>query len=396
MIYKEVFDLRGTELQQQIVIEALDAIKFPFEKVNFPRGRAIIGWANLNGQAHSTDNPLAVVADKSGDLDVQFVPVETVDGTLGGEVTEEARGHTSDHPASDANTEPLMGEVGGRKYTLGVFYPSSGNIYIDNALVNYPEYAKTTVSAEVAHGVDEFLPMTDAQRQDIIKLVHDNDPNPEHRGTDHVDRWWELNDYSAEYYSLIGESFMIMFTYAYSDLDFEGATDFYHEGTTALGGDIRRIIGIERTDYVEPIPPMTEPELPEPELPTPPVEEEPIVEPELPVIEEPNEEPITPIEEPITPEEESPTEPTPDANVPVDTPEPDVDNGDNGGGTVPDTSVPSVPDSPSDTGYVRYGKSKVYHVPTHYEKKKNGVVVENTDGLRLCKICQKSIDRKLK
>ncbi len=32
MIYKEVFDLQGTEQQQQIVIEALDAIKFPFER----------------------------------------------------------------------------------------------------------------------------------------------------------------------------------------------------------------------------------------------------------------------------------------------------------------------------------------------------------------------------
>ncbi len=50
MIYKQVFDLRGTQQQQQIVKEALDAIKFPFERLKFPKGMAIIGWANLNGQ----------------------------------------------------------------------------------------------------------------------------------------------------------------------------------------------------------------------------------------------------------------------------------------------------------------------------------------------------------
>ncbi len=64
MIYKEVFDLQGTEQQQQIVKEALDAIKFPFERIQFPNGTAILGWANLNNQvlqgnvlAHEGDHP---------------------------------------------------------------------------------------------------------------------------------------------------------------------------------------------------------------------------------------------------------------------------------------------------------------------------------------------------
>lgn len=226
MIYKEVFDLQGTEQQQQIVKEALDEIKFPFERIQFPNGTAILGWANLNSQ-----------------------------GLQGNALM-----HEGDHPSKDTDSEPLDGELNGRKYIFGVFYPYSGNIYIDNALVSYPDSAKTTVSAEVAHSVDEFLPMTEAMRTEIMTLVHGGDT------TEHGHTWWEKQDYSTEYFTLVGEAFMALFTYAYSDLPSEGASSFIHAGNVDMGDDIRKIIGIERTDSVEPvIDPIPQPPIEEPD-----------------------------------------------------------------------------------------------------------------------------------
>jgi hypothetical protein len=301
MIYKEVFDLRGTEQQQQIVIEALEAIKFPFERIKFPKGTAIIGWANLN----------------TAMMEKQF---NDPNGPIF---------HIGDHPATDKDTESIEGFLEGRKYVFGVFYPSSGNIYIDSYLTNYPSYAKTTVSAEIAHGADEFLPMTEAQRNSIIDMMH--------RGTSgHVDcTWWEKVDYGAEYYNLVGESFMGLFTYAYSDMPFEGAFDFSHTPLPTMAQETRDILGIQRTDYVAPTPA-----------------------------------PEAPVEPPA--EDGTPPQPTPDSG----------DTGDD------------VPTPLPVEEFVRYGKSKVYHLPTHYKNKTNGIVVEDTEGLRICKICQKTIDKR--
>jgi hypothetical protein len=498
MIYKEVFDLRGTTAQQQIAKEALDAIKFPFERITFPRGRAIIGWANLNGQTLATEH---------AQLDEGISPQNLTSERMHSSANRDARHHEDgEHPAKDTDTEPLEGEVDGRKYVLGVFYPSTGNIYVDNALINYPNLAKTTISAEVAHGVDEFLPLTDEQRQQIMAIAHHGDT------TEHGHTWWEKVDYGSEYYTLLGETFMILFTYAYSDLPFEGAEDFIHPGNPDMGDDIRRVLGIQRTDYTEslypepvneePVMPQEEPIIEEPIVPEEPVTPvEPTV-PETPAV--PTEPEVVPVEEPIVepslpedaPEEapqvepsvpedggsvapedspvdtpapsddvvspdvteddgsadnpsgdtgstdapadipapstdvpsdvdsgssddstvDSPSEPTAPSDTPIQVPEvtndeetttgtpsaPVLPSGDNGGGD----TAPSVPTGDTDTGggtieapaiedleFVRFGKSKVYHLPSHYEKKKNGVVVktENVINLRICKYCQKHL-----
>jgi hypothetical protein len=255
MIYKDKFELKGTAVQIGIVLEALDAIKFPFERLTFPKnnGRAIIGWAKLNGQL--LDVPMA-------DLDITFIPDEpTQISQLNEAEAEKIRGHAGDHPATDDDTEPLTGEINGRKYTLGVFYPSTGNMYIDVALVNYPHLARTTVSAEVAHAVDEFMPMTYQHRHDIKLLLH-NGSIP----AGHNCRWWEDSDYSREYYDLVGEAFMALFTYAYSDLPFDGVESFSHTMSPDMGAGVRKVLDIHRTDYVAPAPaPEPVPAIPAPD-----------------------------------------------------------------------------------------------------------------------------------
>lgn len=219
MIYKDTFELRGTETQIAIVKAALDRIFFPWDKLTPPKGKFIIGWANLNGQALE-----------------------------GGKL------HGGDHPAKDSDTEPIMGSINGKKYTLGVFYPSSGNIYIDNVLVDYVKYAETTVSAEIAHLVDFFLPLTSGMKQAIGELMHGGVDK------DHGHSWWEKIDYGTEYFSLMGEGFMQAFTIAYSDVSFD-ASEFVHSIKPDQTDELRRIIGIERTDFVFVDPnPVVEPE----------------------------------------------------------------------------------------------------------------------------------------
>ena len=200
MIYENVWDLTGTSQQQEIVKGALDKIMFPWGKLRLPTAPVEIGWDYLNGQV---------------------------------------RQHGNKHEGA----EPLMGMIDGRKYILGVFYPGIGSIYIDNALVNYPGAAQTTVSAEIAHSADEFF-MTDAMRQQVMKLVDIEN---------YEDTWWEKVDYNTEYFTLVGEGFMQMFTLAYSDIIFIGAEAFSHRITAEQAPEIRRILGIERTDAAQPI-----------------------------------------------------------------------------------------------------------------------------------------------
>lgn len=203
-----MWNITGTEQQQAIVRDALTKIKFPFERLTLP-GTPELGWDDLN-----TGYYRAIA---------QHTP-------LGG------------HEDGDS-PEPLKGRIDEqRNYILGVFYPGSARIYIDNLLVKYPEIAKATISAEIAHAVDEFLPLKESQRDALMIALHG--------GIEHADThsWWEKVDYGAEYYSLVGETFMILFTKAYSDIPFGNAEDFVHTGANVSAETVRSIIGIERTD----------------------------------------------------------------------------------------------------------------------------------------------------
>jgi hypothetical protein len=215
MNYENKFLLTGTERQKEIVKHALDQIKFPWDRLTFPREPVEIGWTDLNS----------------------------------GTFAKTAKFHQSG----------TIGKINGREYILGVFYTHSGVIYIDNLLVQYPEIACSTVSAEIAHSVDYFLPLTDQQRKEITTLIHGGDD------TDHGHSWWEKYDYSTEYFTLVGEAFMQAFTVAYSDMFFD-SEGWAHALKIEDAPKLRAILGIERTDFV-PDPSGTDTRPPKPSKP---------------------------------------------------------------------------------------------------------------------------------
>lgn len=195
--------LTGSESQKAIAREAFNRIHFPFARLSQLPGQPELGWRDLNSGAY------AIAAE------------------------DQARGHSGHH---EDRPDPLVGEVEGRRWVMGVIYTLSGRIYLDTRLEQYPELAMAVVAAEIAHAVDFFLPMNDGQRDELLRLWG----KP---GT----TWWEVVDYGAEYFRLGGEAFMHEFVAAYSDLDFGDKSPFLHDSGVEPA-DVRRILGIERTD----------------------------------------------------------------------------------------------------------------------------------------------------
>ncbi len=239
-----MWKIKGSAEQQKIVVAAISKIKFPFERLSLPEG-AELGWQDLNSKA-------------------------AIESRIG----------------SEADTHEGLFE--GRQYILGVFYPSTASIYLDEKLINHPEMAEATVSAEIAHAVDYYLPLTDLMRDTFVRLLNDGKPNSE--------TWWEKSNYSTEYFTLAGEIFMLLFTKGYSDIPFGNASDFSHDGSNISPAQIRAVIGIERTD--------------------------------------------------------------------------------------------AAPLHPAGSGFVSYGKSKIYHLPTHYRKP--GKPVAALEDFRFCGVCRKT------
>lgn len=207
-----MWNITGNLNQQRIIRESFDRIKFPFYRLKLP-GTPELGWRDLNTGHYSAEKVRA-----HGD-----------------------NLHDGDKP------DTLEGEVEGRRFIMGVIYPMSGRIFLDVRLEKYPEVAAATLGAEIAHAVDYFLPMTDDMRNELLRLW--NKP-----GT----TWWEVRDYGAEYYTLGGEAFMHEFVQAYSDIPFGDKSSFSHDAGVEPA-DVRRILGIERTDYVPPAPPPPPP-----------------------------------------------------------------------------------------------------------------------------------------
>jgi len=214
----------GTASQIAMAKEAVARIKYPWPTLARITWHPELGWRDLNSRY--------------------------LEG--------EARAHGK-FEGEEGQPEPLNGELEGRRFTYAVFYPGSGRIYIDYRLERYPALAHASVSAELAHAVDEFLPLRDAQRDEIIRLLG---------GTPGVMTWWEKHSYSTEYWGLAGEMFMPLFTNAYSDIPFGDVSGFSHDPNKVHPDDLIRVIGVQRTDWVAPTPPA------------PPPPPEPIIEPE--------------------------------------------------------------------------------------------------------------------
>ncbi len=202
------WNITGTPRQQEILREALDRIKFPWAELSLP-GQPEMGWRDLNGSDEWWKSSVPKGARLHGDAL-----------------------HDGDVPHG---IEVIRA---GRRMTAGVYFPKSARIFVDTSLEPDPEFAMSVVGAEVAHAVDEDL-ITDAQRNAIMELWH--------KGGDDGHTWWEKSDYNAEYDNLGGEAFMGEFVKAYSDLPFD-ATQFGHHDAGCEPADIRRILGIERTD----------------------------------------------------------------------------------------------------------------------------------------------------
>jgi hypothetical protein len=102
-------------------------------------------------------------------------------------------------------------------------------------LARRPAEARETLSAEIAHAVDYGLPMTAGHRTALMHLVH--------RGATDDHTWWEREGYDEEYYTLVGEAWMAMFTHAYSRIEpWQGG--FKHKSSRAIAPAVRRILEI--------------------------------------------------------------------------------------------------------------------------------------------------------
>ena len=211
--------LTGTLGQQAIAREAFSRIKFPFERLTQLPGSPELGWRDLNPGMPMT---------------VRFSGAHAAEA-------EEARSHDDHgHGGEDKPHGIEIVLADGRRFTLALIYTVSGRIYLDVRLEAHPAVAMESVGAEVAHAVDFFLPMTDDQRSELLRLWGVG-------GT-----WWEVQDYGAEYFTLGGEAFMGEFVKAYSDMPFDQSAFLHDSGVEPA--DVRRVLGIERTDYVPPKP----------------------------------------------------------------------------------------------------------------------------------------------
>lgn len=229
--------LTGTPNQQAIQSEALSRMRFPLERLKID-WMPEMGWRDLNGGfALKGIEP----------------PKAAIDGV-------QPRGHEGKHsPRAEGNPEPLNGELEGRRFTMAVYYPGSARIFVDHRLEAYPALAMASVAAEVAHAVDENLPLNDGQRHQFIEMLGGLPSNM---------TWWEKRDYSTEYWMLAGEHFMPIYTEVYTDIPF-GDVSSFQMANVLRNLDHKRVIeimGIEPTARV-PVTPPAPPPPPEPIIP---------------------------------------------------------------------------------------------------------------------------------
>ena len=155
-------------------VPAIDAIDFPWHKV-------VPGLVAQVGR--------------------DFIPVTLSDLSRYG-----ARTHGDPHthdPAPGDQPHPITY----RNAVLGLYWLSV-RIEVDAGLAQRNVVqAQEVFAAEVAHGVD-YAMLTDPVRDAIAIALHPNGPDGH--------TWWEVKDYSGEYRKLLGETFMEVFTRAYT------------------------------------------------------------------------------------------------------------------------------------------------------------------------------------
>lgn len=222
------WNITGSPNQQFILHSGFERFFFPLNAFRaFPAQVPECGWRDLNSS-----------------YSVDYVPIEQALA-----LHEHARQHggkTHDGLHED-RPDPYVIQFEGKSWVAGVIYPYSGRIYLDYRLEANPEVAMAVLAAELAHAIDFYLPMADAQRNELLRLW--NVP-----GT----TWWEIVDYSKEYFRLGGEAWMHEVVLAYTNLDFGDKSRFTHDAGVEPE-DVWRILGFMRTDAA-PLPePIAEP-----------------------------------------------------------------------------------------------------------------------------------------
>ena len=231
--------LKGTNAQNAILRPVFTPgdpsfIAFPWDRItDLPHFPVPVSWEYLNDgtfgeRAHSH----GVVLVDNGDYHPLNQPL------LHGD---EDEAHAISRPENWFNGNSADG-----RYLVGGVFWTDGRIKIDIRLESNPAGAREVLSAEIAHAVDYGLPMTDAQKTALTQVLHPG-------GAD-AHTWWERVDYGAEYYTLVGEAWMALFTHSYSGMT-PWQDPFLHQSTLAMAPAVHQILGIVPVDGLPPPPP---------------------------------------------------------------------------------------------------------------------------------------------
>lgn len=181
-----IWNLAGTEQQNDLIRQALAACDFPFDLMSPSLGRegkkAInVGWQDLSRYNHGAENH-----------------------------EHEEGAHT------------VVREVDGRKRVLGLFYlPPYTKVVLDQSLTGNPALAKEVFLAEAAHAVDyHWMTSNEGMRLAVWNAVHDDAGDladgahvPESGDLGHGHSWF---DGPAGYNTWVGEAFMEAFIRAFA------------------------------------------------------------------------------------------------------------------------------------------------------------------------------------
>jgi hypothetical protein len=225
------YELVGTDAQQAILAPVFDSssesyIGFPWGKLSPPHKPIPIGWDDLNGGGLAVaiswneksggghpEKPLGVAHHEHDPLKIP--------------------GHVHLHDEFGNEGHGILRQIDDARWWIAGVFWTDGRIYVDTRCSG--DMAREVVAAEIAHSVDYFLPLSDAQHVELMKLWH-------HEHGD-VHTWWEIHDYGDEYYTLGGEAFMAAFTVAYSKI-VPDQSAFAHKTTSDMAARIREIVGV--------------------------------------------------------------------------------------------------------------------------------------------------------
>lgn len=193
-----LFQVEGTEHQQQVIADALARCTFRFDRVT-------PGLTRETGRDH--------------------VPVVWAD--------------LSRYAAAESEEELQAHVVVARGRVLGLAY-YSGKIALDVTLEHEPLLAGEVFLSEAAHMVDFFL-LDDRQRRAIWDALHPGDPANvavlESGEVEHGHGWFDAGTYAEE----AGEAWMGLFVRSFSDLPV--TITFAHPPTDQAVARVRELLG---------------------------------------------------------------------------------------------------------------------------------------------------------